>query len=119
MSIFVVDDERILAEATTAILKLNGYPATAFTDPYVALTAARSGCPSLLITDLKMPGISGVELAFQLRDLCPNCRIILFTAQLHNSDLLHGARGYGFSFLHKPVSVAELLLAVSSGRRCD
>jgi DNA-binding NtrC family response regulator len=113
--IFVVDDEPLIAGTTAEILKLNGYSATAFTNPHDALAAVLRGCPRLLIVDLKMPDLSGLDLAIQIRELCAGCRILVFTGHPNTSDSFKNARerGWEFSLLYKPASPADLLHAVS------
>jgi CheY-like chemotaxis protein len=112
--IFVVDDEPVIASTLSEILRQNGFSAKAFTDPFEALTASRCRCPKLVITDLKMPGLSGIELAIQMRQACSACKIILFPGQAIGSDLLQRARDQGCDFLliQKPVVPLELLLAI-------
>ena len=67
--VFVVDDERLIASTTTAILKLNGYEAHWFVNPLEALEAARTvGPPDLVIADVIMPGLSGIDLAIRLKE---------------------------------------------------
>ena len=67
LDILVVDDEPLIADYLTRILALRGYSARSFTNPHDALAAIQHGCPRLLITDLRMPGLSGVELAIRIR----------------------------------------------------
>ena len=58
-----------------------------------------------------MPGISGIDLAIQMRAQYPNCKILLFSGQAATSDLLEHARdqGYDFRLLQKPVHPSEFL----------
>jgi pimeloyl-ACP methyl ester carboxylesterase len=63
--VFVVDDEPVIASTLAAILKLHGYSATSFTSPLEALAVARSKAPDLLISDVAMRGVSGIDLAIQ------------------------------------------------------
>src|ERR1700689_1609725 len=64
--IFVVDDEPVIASSLAAILRMNGFSARFFTCPLKALAAARSESPDFLISDVAMPGISGIDLAIQM-----------------------------------------------------
>src|SRR5947207_839388 len=73
--IFVVDDEKMISLTAAAILRRSGFDATAFTNPLESLAAAFSGQPDLLISDVMMPELSGIELAVQIRQVCPNCQI--------------------------------------------
>jgi CheY-like chemotaxis protein len=58
-----------------------------------------------------MPGISGIDLAIQMRAQYPNCKILLFSGQAATSDLLEGARaqGHDFCLLQKPIFPSEFL----------
>jgi CheY-like chemotaxis protein len=101
---------------------MHGYSATFFTSPLEALAAARSGAPDLLISDVVMPGLSGVDLAIQMKTQCPECNILLFSGQATTQDLLKDARGRGHTFqlLQKPVDPSVMLsrigaLATESG----
>jgi CheY-like chemotaxis protein len=72
--VFVVDDEHLIAGSLAAILNMHGYSATSFTSPLEALAAAQSRVPDLLITDVAMPGLSGVDLAILIKAECPECK---------------------------------------------
>jgi CheY-like chemotaxis protein len=112
--IFVVDDEPVIASSLAAILQMNGFSARSFTCPLDALAAARSESPDLVISDVAMPGISGIDLAIQMRAQHPHCKILLFSGQAATLDLLEGARaqGYDFRLLQKPVLPSELLFEI-------
>ena len=111
LSIFVVDDEQIIATTLTLILQNSGYLAQAFFNPLQALAAARLEAPDLVISDVVMPQLTGVELAIQIRAMCPSCKVILFSGQAQTGDLLSVAReqGHNFNLLPKPVHPADLL----------
>ena len=63
-----------------------------------------------------MPGISGIELAIQMRAQYPTCKILLFSGQAATADLLEAARaeGHALDLLQKPVPPTELLLEVGN-----
>jgi DNA-binding response OmpR family regulator len=97
------------------ILRLNGgFSARSFTDPLEALEAARLEAPDLLITDVVMPLLSGIDLAIQVREHCPNCKVLLVSGQGATPDLVEvaGANGHDFELLVKPVHPADLLLRI-------
>jgi DNA-binding NtrC family response regulator len=114
--VFVVDDEQVIASSLAAILKLHGYSATAFTSALEALAAAQSKAPDLLISDVLMPGLSGVDLAIQIRTECPECKILLFSGQATTHDLLKDARRQGntFELLQKPVQPSAMLKSIEA-----
>ena len=72
---------------------------------------ALSRLPHLLITDVAMPGMTGIELAIHFRKTQPECKVLLFSGQASTADLLEKARaqGYDFDLLAKPIHPADLL----------
>jgi len=115
--VFVVDDEHVIASTLAMILRLQGgFHARAFTQPLEALEAARLDAPDLLISDVVMPLLSGIELAIQVREHCPDCKVLLFSGQAATADLLEVARatGYTFELLSKPVHPADLLASIQN-----
>jgi CheY-like chemotaxis protein len=112
--VFVVDDEHVIASTLAAILELQGYSARAFTSPLEALAAARSKAPDLLLSDVVMPGFSGIDLAIQMKAQYPECKILLFSGRASTQDLLEGARnqGHDFQLLQKPIHPSETLSRV-------
>ena len=109
-----MDDEHVIASTLAAILQKNGFSAKFFTCPLAALTAARLKAPDLLLSDVTMPGISGIDLAIQMKAQYPTCKVLLFSGQAATLDLLEGARaqGHDFDVLLKPVPPTELLFEV-------
>lgn len=113
--IYVVDDEEIIAKSLAMILNREGFYASPFFDPREALdSAAKNTPPDLLISDIKMPGMNGIELGVQFRRLYPQCRVLLFSGTANTSELLHNSRKDGFDFecLSKPVHPADLLAKI-------
>jgi DNA-binding NtrC family response regulator len=115
--IFVVDDEEIIAVTLAMILQKSGFDATSFTHPVKALEAIRAEAPDLLISDVMMPEINGIELATQVQRECPNCRVLLFSGQANTQGLLDTARTSGdhFEFISKPVHPSDLLKKIERG----
>jgi CheY-like chemotaxis protein len=109
--IFVVDDEPVIASTLAAILQMHGFSATFFTSPLEALAAARAKSPDLLISDVEMPDLSGIELAIKMKAQYPKCKILLFSGRPSTLDLLESARaqGHNFDLLLKPVFPPEFL----------
>jgi CheY-like chemotaxis protein len=114
--IFVVDDEQVIAETLALILGNGGFSAKFFVNPLEALQAAQACPPDLVISDVMMPQMSGVDLAIKLRAHCPHCKILLFSGNAGTADLLHSAReqGYSFNLLAKPVHPLKLLQKIRS-----
>ncbi|HXB62207.1 MAG TPA: response regulator [Acidobacteriaceae bacterium] len=113
--ILIVDDEKIIADTLAAIFNRSGYAAFAAYDAESALELAALVSPQLLITDVVMPVMNGIDLAIRMESLLPDCRILLFSGQASTVDLLASARamGHNFTTLSKPVHPTELLKRVS------
>lgn len=111
---FVVDDETIIATTLGIILTQSGYNARTFTNPVEALSAAVVEAPDLLVSDVMMPQMTGVDLALRLIVECPACKVLLFSGQAMTADLLEKARrgGRSFELLSKPVHPRDLLDAI-------
>jgi DNA-binding response OmpR family regulator len=113
--VFVVDDEPVIASTLAAILRMHGYSAKFFTSPLAALAAARVSSPDLLISDVGIPGISGIDLAILMKAQSPACKVLLFSGAPSSFDLLDSARvqGHNFDLLLKPVPLPEFLAEIS------
>jgi DNA-binding response OmpR family regulator len=78
------------------------------------LEAARTVKPDLVIADVIMPQLSGIDLAVQLKQQCPTSKVMLLSGQAQTSDLLENARknGHHFEVLAKPIHPDELLARI-------
>jgi len=114
--VLVVDDERIIADTLTMILTTSGFDARAAYSGEMALEMARNFHPEMLITDVVMPGLSGIEAAIKLHEFLPSCKILLFSGQATTQHLIEAARAqnYEFELLAKPVHPTELLARMQS-----
>jgi DNA-binding NtrC family response regulator len=112
--IFVVDDEYVIATTLATILQRSGFDAVSFTEPMKALDAARQDPPDLLISDVLMPVLSGVDLSIRMRQEYPECKVLLFSGQAATANLLEAARdrGHDFELLSKPIHPTEFLQKV-------
>jgi DNA-binding NtrC family response regulator len=110
----VVDDESVIVLTLTAILNKFGFSARGFQTAKDVIQAAESECPDLLITDVSMPGMNGIDLAIQLKSHCPSCKVVLFSGHATTAGLLEAARGQGheFTLLTKPIHPKDLLAAI-------
>ena len=113
--VLIVDDEQVIADTLSIILRKNGFSTLTAYDGKSALELARTASPELLISDVVMPGMTGVELAIALTLMVPGCKVLLFSGQAATVDLLENAReaGYNFTTLAKPVHPTDMLRRIS------
>lgn len=113
MTAFVVDDDSDVASFLGLVLTHAGFDVSSFTEPLDALVAASSKPLDLLVSDLKMPHLSGIELGIKVQELWPACRVLLVSGDPDHPDpaSLHQAArsSYDFEFLPKPVRTMDLL----------
>lgn len=111
LRVLIVDDEPTITETLVEILNGEGFDAISASTGETAVQSARSFSPDIIISDVVMPGMNGVELGIQLRTLLPKCRIILFSGQTATVDLLRDARkqGHEFEIVPKPVKPEDLI----------
>lgn len=109
--VLVVDDEQVIADTLAKILDLNGYDASAVYTGTAAVESARKLRPDLIISDVIMPDMNGIEAAINISGFLPECKILLFSGQAATADLLENARaqGHDFEILAKPVHPSDLL----------
>ena len=109
--VLVVDDERVIADTLSTILNQNGFDASAVYSGISAVDRAREMRPELVISDVIMQDMNGIEAAIRIREILPGCKILLFSGQAATADLLERARaqGHEFEILAKPVHPQDLL----------
>lgn len=113
----LLDDNRAFAENIAEILRDSGDAATVVTDGAEALKLAKTTRFDALLTDMKMPGMSGAAAVHQIRKVDPGIAAVVITAHPGENDL-EAARNEGLlAVLPKPVPLPALLGLLSSARR--
>lgn len=109
--VLVADDERVIADTLAMILNQSGFDARAVYSGERALEEAPTFQPNMLISDVIMADLNGIDAAIRIRALLPGIKILLFSGQAATADLLGKARseGYEFEILAKPVHPQDLL----------
>lgn len=109
--VLIADDERVIADTLAIILNQSGFEARAVYSGEKAVEMAADFKPEMLISDVIMGGLSGVDAAIRIREVLPQVKILLFSGHAATSDLLEGARAQGFEFeiLAKPVHPQDLV----------
>ena len=116
LRISVVDDEVLIASTLATVLCKQGFDVSFFTESLQALQSARYYAPDLLISEVSMPVLSGIDLAIQVQKHCPNCKVLLFSGQPYAASLLMFSRtnGHNFEVLQKPTHPVEILAKIQS-----
>ena len=109
--VIVADDEETIATTLAMILKQAGFEARAVFSGEQVVELLDSFQPEILITDVVMPGMTGIEVAIAVRTRLPDYKILLFSGQAATADLLEEAKTHGheFEIVAKPAHPSDLL----------
>jgi DNA-binding NtrC family response regulator len=112
--VIVVDDETRIASTLVEILKGEGFDALSASTGDAAIDLARTVQPDIVLSDVIIPGLNGIELGIRINELFPKCHVILFSGQAATLDLLKEARqrGHEFEILAKPIKPTALLAII-------
>jgi two-component system, OmpR family, response regulator ResD len=113
-SVLVVDDEPTIGEVVSRYLERAGYDARVAEDGYAALEAVAERAPDLIVLDLMLPGLDGLEVMRRVRAENRASAIILLTARGEESDRVTGLRLGADDYVVKPFSPAELVARVDA-----
>ena len=109
--VLVADDEKVIADTLAMILNQSGFEARAVYSGEKAVELTSTFEPDMLISDVIMADLNGIDAAIRIRQLRPEIKVLLFSGQAATADLLEKARaqGYEFEILAKPVHPQDLL----------
>lgn len=112
--ILVIDDEPSVADALRLILKDNGYEVAVATTGRAGLTLAKRRRFDVVVSDVRLPDVMGLDVLDAVRQERPGCSVILITSQC-TPNLLTAARARGaFAVLQKPFPPRDLLRLISA-----
>jgi DNA-binding NtrC family response regulator len=112
--VLVVDDEPLVADSLSAILNYAGYSTLTAYDGPTALNLASVMAPELLISDVAMPRMNGVQLAVAMVQAVPTCKVILFSGHATSADLVYAVRaGHDFPLISKPIHPTDMLKQIA------
>lgn len=107
--ILIVDDESKVARSCVRILELEGFEATDLTDPTLAMAYYQEHEYDLVLLDLKMPQMDGLEVLAQLKEYDPNALVVLFTAYGTKASVVEAFRLGAAEYLEKPLNAKVLI----------
>ncbi|NPA24791.1 MAG: sigma-54-dependent Fis family transcriptional regulator [Deltaproteobacteria bacterium] len=115
--IIVVDDEPRVVEGLVELLRLDGYAAEGFSRPEQVLKYLESAAVDLLLTDLKMPEIDGLELLERVKNANPGIGVVMITGQGSVDDAVRAMKAGADDYLVKPVNIDELEIIIERLRK--
>ncbi|BBZ36731.1 response regulator transcription factor [Mycolicibacterium confluentis] len=110
ISVLVVDDETVLAEMVSMALRYEGWDITTANDGASAISAARTARPDVVVLDVMLPDMSGLDVLRRLREQNPGLAVLLLTAKDAVEDRIAGLTAGGDDYVTKPFSIEEVVL---------
>lgn len=117
MKVLLVDDEEVFVQAVAQRLKMRDLRSDTVLDGEEALSYVEDQEPDVMVLDLKMPGINGMEVLRQVRKAYPNIQVIILTGHGTEKDKEEAQRLGAFDFLEKPVNLDVLVKKMKAAYR--
>lgn len=110
--LLIVDDDRLVCESLKEMLTLEGYTADAVFDGEAALARLREGQYQLVLSDIQMPGLNGIELLKELKGRAPDTTIIFITGHGHIDGAVEAIKLGAYDYITKPIDDTRLKLTI-------
>ena len=110
----VVDDEPLIRQLVSTVLRRRGWTVIEAADGSVALSVVGAGPVDLLVTDYEMPFVSGVRLAEQLRELHNELPVLMVSSRPEAARKMRSLKGPRTAFVRKPFPLEELVAGIGS-----
>ena len=110
INVLVVDDEAVLAEMVSMALRYEGWNISTAGDGSSAIATARAQRPDVVVLDVMLPDMSGLDVLHKLREENPQLPVLLLTAKDAVEDRIAGLTAGGDDYVTKPFSIEEVVL---------
>ena len=110
INVLVVDDEAVLAEMVSMALRYEGWNIATAGDGSSAIASARARRPDVVVLDVMLPDMSGLDVLHKLREENPQLPVLLLTAKDAVEDRIAGLTAGGDDYVTKPFSIEEVVL---------
>ena len=111
--VLAIDDEYVVCESIRRVLSGEGYEVETTTSPLEGVELLRKGNYDLLLLDIKMPEIDGIQVLQIARDVAPETEVLIITGYATIDTAVGAIKTGAFDYLEKPVSPPQLLVAVA------
>ncbi len=114
-NILVVDDEPVARQSMSDILRLEGFAVNSVPNGHAAIEYVRTHPVELMIVDLRMPGMDGLEVVQVVNQISPETEVVLLTAFATTESAIQALRLRIHDYLLKPASPAQVLASIKKG----
>jgi purine-binding chemotaxis protein CheW len=109
MKILLIDDDEVSLKRLASFLKMDRHCCSAFTAPQQAIEAYRQNDYDVVITDMIMPNMTGLEVLQRIRSLNPDAKVIIVTGQMDVGIIVAALNKRAYAYLFKPLKIQELM----------
>ena len=118
-TVFIIDDDPAVREALSRLVRSAGFPVECFDGAGAFLDTYRNGRPGCLVTDIKMPGMSGLQLQERMRNDCSSIPTIILTGYGDVPGAVRALKSGALDFLQKPFEPDVLLVRIAEALEKD
>ena len=111
--LLIVDDEPLVCESLKEMLTMEGYRVDAVLNGQAALEKLQEGEYHLVLSDIRMPGLNGIELLKELKGRCPDTAIIFITGHGHIDGAVEAIKLGAYDYITKPIDDVRLKLTIA------
>ncbi len=115
-TVLLVEDEEYIRENLSEILGMNGYKVTTAPNGEAGVEAAKKSPYNIVLTDLKLPGMSGIDVIRSVKSITPNTACIILTGYASVETAVEAMRVGAFTYLKKPFGKDELLITLEKAQ---
>lgn len=115
LKVLVVEDDATVRDVLTTLLGFDGFEVKAASDGSEGLELAETMQPDVILLDVELPGVDGLEVCRMIRKRAPATKVVMVTGRATAEDELHGVAAGADAYLRKPFSPLELLEALGVG----
>ena len=112
-SLYIVDDEKVIREGITMAFEFD-YQVNAFSTAETAIKALKSSPPDLILLDIKLPGINGINALREIKKICPEILVIMITAYEDIKTVISAMKLGAYDYVVKPIHMDELEIIISN-----
>lgn len=116
LKVLVVEDDATIRDVLTTLLGFDGFVVESAPDGATGLDLTESMQPDIVLLDVGLPGMDGLEVCRMIRKRAPETRVVMLTGRDSTADELSGVAAGAHSYLRKPFSPLELLDAMGVGK---
>ena len=117
--VYVIDDDEVVASTLAKTLSRLGYTTEVYQDPLVFLQNSMPVSPAVILLDMRMPALSGVELQQRLNAIGRKTPIVFISGEFQTSEIILAMKQGALDFLLKPFNLVDLLEAIETGLKKD